>query len=100
LQARPEGHAVTIDDEGAMQLMSEFNITKNVDRNLLNESIFKVLDRLPSKYRDILILKFLEEKNYQEISDIIKKPVGTVGSMMNKAKKEFKKELEKQKIKI
>jgi len=58
------------------------------------------LNSLPEKYRDILVLKFLEEKNYQEISDIIKKPVGTVGSMMNKAKKEFKKELEKQQIKI
>jgi len=42
----------------------------------------------------------LEEKNYQEISDILKKPVGTVGSLMNKAKSEFKKELAKQQIKL
>jgi RNA polymerase sigma-70 factor (ECF subfamily) len=53
---------------------------------------------LDDKYREVLVLKFLEEKNYQEISDIIKKPPGTVASTINKAKQEFRKELARQKI--
>jgi RNA polymerase sigma-70 factor (ECF subfamily) len=100
LQARAEGHSVPLEDESAKKIISGFNIEKELDANYLKDNVFKVLDVLDEKYRDILILKFIEEKNYQEISDIIKKPVGTVGSMMNKAKKMFKDELSRQDLKI
>lgn len=68
--------------------------------NLASEEINKVLDLLDGKYREVLVLKFLEEKSYEEISDILKKPVGTVASMINRAKLAFKSETEKQKIKF
>ena len=100
LQARAEGHSVPLEDESAKKIISGFNIEKELDANYLKDNVFKVLDALDEKYRDILILKFIEEKNYQEISDIIKKPVGTVGSMMNKAKQLFKEELSRQDLKI
>lgn len=63
-----------------------------VDIKMTQDEIKKVLDKLPEKYREVLILKFLEEKDYNEISDILKKPVGTVGTLINRAKKLFKKE--------
>ena len=44
---------------------------------------------MPEKYREVLILKFLEEKDYREISDILKKPSGTVATLINRAKKSF-----------
>jgi len=44
------------------------------------------------------VLKFLEEKNYNEISDILKKPVGTVGTLIHRAKKAFRKEADKNNI--
>lgn len=100
LQVRVEGHSVPLEDDSAKKIISGFNIEKEIDSNYLKDNVFKVLDALDEKYRDILILKFIEEKNYQEISDIIKKPVGTVGSMMNKAKKMFKDELSRQDLKI
>jgi RNA polymerase sigma-70 factor, ECF subfamily len=100
IQSRPEGHAVGLDDEGAEKIISNLDISKNVDSGLTREKILRIMDGLKEKYREILILKFFEDKSYDEISDIIKKPVGTVGSMMNKAKKEFKEELERQNIKL
>ena len=100
LQARAEGHAVTIEDDGVKELAADFDIKAETDLKYLRENIFKVLDKLDEKYREILILKFLEEKSYQEISDIIKRPIGTVGSMMNKAKAEFKEELKRQELKL
>jgi RNA polymerase sigma-70 factor (ECF subfamily) len=100
LSVRAEGHSTTLEDDIARKLASSFNIEAELDNIYLKDSIAKVLDSLAEKYREVLVLKFLEEKNYQEISDIIKKPVGTVGSLMNKAKSEFKKELTKQQIKI
>ena len=71
-----------------------------VDNKILQKTINLVLNKINSKYRDVLVLKFLEEKSYQEISDILKKPLGTVASLMNKAKQEFKLELERQNFKI
>ena len=53
--------------------------------------IKKVLDLLPIKYKEVLILKFLENLDYQEISDILKIPEGTVATRINRAKKAFKK---------
>lgn len=100
LKARPEGYAVNIEDSAARNLMAEIDIIGQADSSILEAQIKNVLVSLPSKYREILILKFLEEKSYQEISDIIRRPIGTVGSMMNKAKAEFKKELNKQDIKL
>jgi len=100
LNSRAEGHSVALEDESAKKIMFNFNIEKALDNSYLKDKVAKVLYSLPEKYREVLVLKFLEEKNYQEISDIIKKPSGTVGSLINKAKSEFKKELDKQQIKI
>ena len=98
LKARPEGYVVGMEDKAALNLAADIDIAAGADLNILKSNIVKILDGLDRKYRDILVLKFLEEKNYQEISDIIRKPAGTVASMINKAKSEFKKELAKQKI--
>ena len=55
------------------------------------EEIRKVLNLLPPKYREVLVLHYLEEKKYSEISDILRKPPGTVASLLNRAKVKFKK---------
>ncbi len=100
LNARAEGHSITLEDDSASKIMFNFNIENEIDNLYLKDKVAKILYSLAEKYREVLVLKFLEEKNYQEISDIIKKPIGTVGSLMNKAKSEFKRELIKQQIKI
>lgn len=60
------------------------------DDNGKNESLtHEVLDLLPIKYKTILILKFIEDLSYQEISDVLKIPEGTVATRINRAKKRF-----------
>lgn len=49
------------------------------------------LKRLPVIYREPLTLFFLEEKSYEEISDILRMPIGTVGTRINRAKVLMKK---------
>ena len=44
------------------------------------------LGRMPILYREPLSLYFLEDKSYDEISDILKIPIGTVGTRINRAK--------------
>ena len=99
LKSRPHNNSVNIEDTEALNLAADLDIEKDVDSIILKNSVIKILERLKPKHREIIILKFFEEKSYQEISDILERPMGTVASLMNKAKKEFKKELIRQNIK-
>lgn len=90
LKARPEGYKVIIDEELANSLAAEIDIKGGVDKKILQNNIGSVLSAMSAVCRELIVLKFLEEKSYQEISDILKKPLGTVASLMNKAKKEFR----------
>ncbi len=44
------------------------------------------ITRVPIEYREPLILYFLEEKTYEEISDILRLPMGTVSTRLHRAK--------------
>ena len=93
LKARPEGYLLPLEDWATANLAAELDIAADLDKRLLRENIMKVLAALDVKYREILILKFLEEKSYQEISDILRKPAGTIASLIFKAKEEFRREM-------
>ena len=51
----------------------------------------KCLSQIPLIYKEPLSLFFLEEKSYEEISDILRVPIGTVGTRINRAKALMKK---------
>ena len=98
IKARPEGYAVDLEDQAVRNLAADIDIITDADLMILKKQIGTVLKKLAPKYKEILILKFLEDKSYGEISDILKKPAGTIASTLSKAKDEFKKELVKQKF--
>ena len=54
-----------------------------IDKDLLH----KAMDALPAEYREILILREMEELSYKEIADIAELPVGTVMSRLSRARK-------------
>ena len=99
-KARPQISAFDLEEDVLGKLASDLDLVKEVDAQYLRKNINSVLGCLESKYREILVLKYLEEKDYREISDIIKKPMGTVASLLNRAKKEFKEEIKRQNIKM
>ena len=61
--------------------------------------IQKALSSITEKYKEVLVLRFLEEKSYTEISDILKIPEGTVATLISRGKKELKMALEIKEIK-
>lgn len=69
-------------------------------QKLTYKHILKITNQLPLKYKEVLILKFVEGKDYQEISDILHKPMGTIATLINRAKKSLKQGLEKEDIKF
>lgn len=98
LKARPQTSDLDMSDDRIGKLATEFDIEREIDREKLKEIINKALLNLNVKFREVLVLKFLEEKDYKEISDIIKVPAGTVASRISKAKKLLKRELDNVKI--
>jgi len=52
------------------------------------------VNQLDLRSREVIILKFFEEKRYEEISDILHIPMGTVATLINRAKKKIKRFLE------
>ena len=57
---------------------------------LPEEQLNQELKNISEKYREIVILKYFENMSYEEISDILKIPEGTVAIRLNRAKKEMK----------
>ncbi|HZJ41092.1 MAG TPA: sigma-70 family RNA polymerase sigma factor [Candidatus Saccharimonadales bacterium] len=92
-KARPQLLDIDIKDSQIKELAGDTNILEEFVRQELKQEISVAISQIDIKYQEIIILKYIEEKDYQEISDIIKKPLGTVASRMNKAKAELKKVL-------
>lgn len=61
--------------------------TDLAEREALTE---RILSQLPLPYKEVLVLKFLENMSYEEISDVLKIPEGTVATRINRAKKGFR----------
>ena len=81
-------------------LQSTFNIEESNIKKSSYENLLKIIERLPLKYKEVLILKFIEDKDYKSISDILHKPMGTIATLVNRAKKMLIRELSKEGIKL
>jgi RNA polymerase sigma-70 factor (ECF subfamily) len=87
------------DDDDLLEFASELDIEKELYKEYFNKIFTESISELPEKYKSVIVLKFIEGKDYDEISDILKKPPGTVATWINRAKKELKKILDKKGIK-
>ncbi len=79
----------------------DFDYDMNVEDDLVKRELIKhthdCLSHMPIMYKEPLSLFYLEEKSYEEISDILRIPVGTVGTRINRAKGMLKKICQKNK---
>lgn len=91
--------SIAFEVEDLIKFGDSFDMTKEVDNALDRKMIDVALSKLDEKYREVLVLRFLDEKDYVEIADILKKPVSTVGNLLLRGKKLFKEEYEKLLIK-
>lgn len=87
---RPEGHMIDVDDDVLQDIAETMYVEKEIDAQYLRKHLMEALEIIPEKYREILILRYFEEKEYQEISDILEKPMGSVATLINRAKVQLK----------
>lgn len=100
-KVRPEGHLVG-DSEEILGFLSASMTGADVtfDEQVNAEVVNKALLTIDKKYSDVLVLRFFEHKEYEEISDILKLPVGSVGTLIHRGKKQLARAINTDKIRI
>lgn len=85
--------SLDIEDEESQALLQKIASNDNVSENLTSQETRKaiqdIIATLPEKYKIVIVLAFMEDKSYGEISDILQIPIGTVWTLINRAKKHF-----------
>jgi len=61
-------------------------VLKSDDMEMLKQS----LEQLPAEFREIIVLRDLEEFSYKQIADVINVPLGTVMSRLARARERLK----------
>lgn len=75
-------------------IASDFNVEEEIERVDVRKVIIENIKSLPEKYRLIIILRYYEDLSYNEISELLAKPLGTVKIELYRAKAILKKQLE------
>ena len=63
---------------------------ETVERTEQQETVQKALATLSEEYREVLLLRYMEELDYAEIAEVLQLPSGTVKSRINRAKAALK----------
>jgi RNA polymerase sigma-70 factor (ECF subfamily) len=81
----------SLDSEDALRFVrAEINLEVELAGKDVLEKIKKAISGLPANYREALILKFLEEKTLEEVSEILRKPRGTVATLVRRGREKLK----------
>jgi RNA polymerase sigma factor (sigma-70 family) len=96
-QNRPTEEAMALDDnleeidsnESAMQV-NAWGLGRSPESQLSDHRaasrINELIARLPAAYREIIILREMDEMSYREISEIVGVPIGTVMSRLSRGR--------------
>ena len=70
---------------------SDENIEQDFEKKEISIKVEKCLEAIPLLYSEPLTLYYIDEKSYEEISEILRIPMGTVATRISRAKKLMKK---------
>jgi len=88
-----------VDTEGreTFQIADKCN-NDNVENTELSETINRAMSKLKPKYRQVAELFFIEQKKYDEISEILNIPMGSVKGMISRVRTMLQEQLQSVRI--
>ena len=89
-QARTDSFDEELHSSARLQSNPEALLLQTDDATL----IARTLSRLPDHFHQLLVLREIEGKSYQELSDVIGIPMGTVMSRLSRAREALRRALE------
>jgi len=69
----------------------KINLEKIAEDSIVGEKIKESIDQLPKTFREVIILRDIQELSYEEISKITGVPLGTVKSRVNRGRTRLQK---------
>jgi len=69
----------------------EYEKPYDIEKKETNKELYELIQRLPQKYKEILLLFYYKDLTYEEISEILQIPEGTVRSRLSRAREKLKK---------
>jgi RNA polymerase sigma-70 factor (ECF subfamily) len=71
----------------------KLSLAEMTDKTFTQQAVRGAIETLPVGYRQVVALYYWDNFNYEEIAEIINRPVGTVRTWLHRAKEELRKEL-------
>ncbi|MCP4404337.1 MAG: sigma-70 family RNA polymerase sigma factor [bacterium] len=95
INVRKQQHVFQSDEHGRyidllQKAAAGLNPAEAFEKHDAESRIRQLIDTLPEKYTSPLLLYYMEDMSYQEISEYLNVPVGTVMSRLSRAKKLLK----------
>ena len=98
-QVRPQ--SAQLDDNEMLKIFkANIDIRNELEVKEHLQEIKGIIEKLPYKYKEVMILRFLEEKNYEEIMDIVRKPKGTVAALIARGRKMLIEEIKEKNLAV
>lgn len=72
---------------------ADHNPERDVDGAMKDEIIQKAIDKLPTKFKEVILLRDVQGFAYEEIGDILDIPLGTVKSRVNRGRLKLQEDL-------
>jgi RNA polymerase sigma-70 factor, ECF subfamily len=79
--------------DGDEELENSLVYEPPVAQEVSDEEVLAALEKVPSQYREVILLADVQEFSYKEIADILRVPIGTVMSRLSRGRKVLRREL-------
>lgn len=76
------------------RLSDGVDVQETAERMRIEEKVRGAINQLDLRYRDVLVLRFLEDKGYDEIAEIMQVPPGTIATLISRGTKQLRSALE------
>lgn len=86
---RPQQLAVELDDNSQAPGEQWSNPEASLISSATCQLVRQAIEELPVEYREVLVLRELEDLSYKEIAAVVEIPIGTVMSRISRARREL-----------
>ena len=70
------------------------DVDQSLHNEFINDRIQSAINNLPEHYKLVIILRDIQELSYDDISNIVEVPLGTIKSRINRARIQLQAELQ------
>jgi RNA polymerase sigma-70 factor, ECF subfamily len=84
----------TTGDSGSFLADKQPGPDRTAQQHRVEEVVMDAIEQLPAKYREVILLRDIQQFTYEEIEQVLNIPGGTVRSRINRARSALKRTLE------